>query len=44
MMNQNKKVILNLSLLIFLLVVQFVFAINNANANEVQLPISRRGH
>lgn len=37
MMNQNKKVILNLSLLIFLLVVQFVFAINNANANEVQL-------
>lgn len=37
MMNQNKKVILNLLLLIFLLVVQFVFAINNANANEVQL-------
>ena len=37
MMNQNRKVILNLSVLLFLLVLQIFFAINAVYANEVQL-------
>lgn len=37
MINRNKKIILNVFLLIFLLIVQVVFTINAAYANEVQL-------
>lgn len=37
MMNQNEKITHKLSVLMFLLVVQFVFAINASYANEVQL-------
>jgi len=37
MMTRNKKVIANLSLLLSLLVVQFVFIVNAAHVNEVQL-------